>query len=95
MVATIYDIEEQIKKQYPTLDVAVSGNLISTYHNLLVAEGGIKLMIPVMFALMFFILGILLRSISTVVISLIIAVLASVGALGLGARLQLLRQSLR
>ena len=85
MMDDVYALEERLKAQYPGIDMAVTGNLASTYHNVKVAESDIELMVPVMFGLMFLFLGILLRSISSVFIALIIAIFASVGSLGMGA----------
>jgi predicted RND superfamily exporter protein len=85
VVKQTYALEERIKEKYPNIDIQVTGNLLSTYHNVKVAEKDITLMVPVMFGLMFLFLGVLLRSISTVLVSLVVAIFAALGALGLGA----------
>ena len=85
LVNLAYALEKQITDKYPDVDIALTGNLLSNYHNMKVAESDIKLMVPVMFGLMFVILGILLRSISSVIVCLVIAIFAALGALGLGA----------
>lgn len=85
VVTKAYELEEAIKARYPDIDIAVTGNLLSTYHNVKVAERDIALMVPVMFLLMFLFLGILFRSVSSVLVSLLVASFAALGALGLGA----------
>ncbi|HEY9033526.1 MAG TPA: efflux RND transporter permease subunit [Pseudomonadales bacterium] len=85
LVTEAYALEERIKARYPGVDIAVTGNLLSTYHNVKVAERDIALMVPVMFGLMFVFLGLLFRSVSAVLVALVIAVFAAVGALGLAA----------
>lgn len=85
LVEKAYQLEESIKAAYPGIDIAVTGNLLSTYHNVKVAERDITVMVPLMFGLMFLFLGVLFRSISSVLVSLLIASFAAVGALGLGA----------
>ena len=85
LIDKVYQLEETLKEKYPTIDIAVTGNLASSYHNVIVATKDITLMVPVMFGLMFLFLGLLLRSASTIVVALTVAVFSSVGALGLGA----------
>lgn len=87
LVRRAYQLEERIKTEYPNVDIAMTGNLLSNYHNILIAISDVTLMIPVMFALMFILIGVFLRSGSTVCISLLVAVMAGIGALGLGALL--------
>lgn len=85
LMDSIYQFKDALKSKYPTIDIAVTGNLPSTYHNVDVATKDITYMVPVMFGLMFLLLGILLRSASTIFVALIVAVFASLGALGAGA----------
>jgi hypothetical protein len=87
LVEKAYVLEEAIKTKYPNIDIAITGNLLSNYHNIKIAIRDVMVMIPVMFALMFILIGVLLRSISTVVVSLVVAVMSAIGALGLGALL--------
>lgn len=85
IVEKAYKLEEHIKQKYPTVDIAMTGNLMSTYHNTVVAEGDLSIMIPVMFGLMFIFLGILFRSGSSVLVSFVIASFSAVSALGFAA----------
>ena len=75
-------LEHAIEAKYPDIEIAATGNLLSTYYNMRVAQSDMGVMIPVMFVLMFIILGVLLRSLATVVISLIVAVCSALAALG-------------
>lgn len=85
LVTEAYALEEAIKQQYPSIDVAITGNLVSTYHSRKIASRDIAIMVPTMFLLMFILIGALLRSISTVFVALSVAMFAGIGALGLGA----------
>jgi hypothetical protein len=85
LVDQVYELEEAIKAKHPSIDIAVTGNLISNYHNIKIAIRDVMVMIPVMFALMFIMIGALLKSVSTVVVSLTVASMSAIGALGLGA----------
>lgn len=87
LVKEAYDLEEAIKQQHPSIDVAITGNLISTYHSRKIAGRDIAIMVPTMILLMFILIGALLRSISTVFVALFVAMFAGIGALGLGALL--------
>ncbi|MDY6921009.1 MAG: efflux RND transporter permease subunit [Pseudomonadota bacterium] len=76
---------EAIEAKYPGVQTAQSGSLLSTVYNLQVAQSDMSLILPVMFGLMFLILGLLLRSVSAVVISLLVAICSAVGALGIAS----------
>ena len=87
IVEKVYALEEYLKQAHPEVDIALTGNLLSNYHNLKIAISDMSLMVPVMFALMFILIGTLLRSALTMLVSMIIAMLAGTTALGLGALL--------
>lgn len=82
LVEQAYALAESIKDQYPNIETAATGGLLSTYHNMQVAQSDMKLMIPVMFGLMFLLLGVLLRSISTILVAFTIAIFSAMGAVG-------------
>ena len=84
-VELAYALEETIKAEYPSLDVAITGNLVSVYHSMVIVEEDVKTMIPAMFLLMFVLLGILLKSLSAIFIAFLIATFSAVGALGLAS----------
>ena len=85
LVEKAYALADDIKAGNPDLETSATGSLLSTYHNMQVAEADMGLMIPVMFGLMFLILGLLLRSLSTVFVSFILAVFTAMGAMGLAS----------
>lgn len=85
IVGKAYQLEEKIKQKFPSVDIAMTGNLMSTYHNTTVAENDLSIMIPVMFGLMFIFLGILFRSGSSVFVSFFIASFSALAALGFAA----------
>ena len=78
-------LADELKGRYPGIRIAATGNLLSTHYNMEVAEQDIMVMVPMMFGLMFLFLGLMLRSIATVVVTLIIAFCSAFGALGLSA----------
>lgn len=85
LVKAGYALADDIMARYPGVEIVATGNLLSTYHNMDVAENDIALMVPVMFGLMFLLLGLMLRSASSVLVSLVVAMLAAIGALGLSS----------
>lgn len=85
LVNKSYELEEAIKAKYPNIDIAVTGNLLSNYHNIEIAIRDMTLMIPIMYGLMFIMIGIFFRSISSVFIALIVAGLSATSAIGLSA----------
>jgi len=85
VVEAAYALEEAIKAKYPNIDIAMTGNLLSNYHNVQIAIEDVGLMIPLMFALMFILIGTLLGSAYTVIVALVVAMLSAVAALGIGA----------
>ena len=80
-----YALEAQLEQQYPDIYISQTGNLMSNYHNILIAIQDVSLMMPLMFALMFILIGGLLKSVYSVLVSLIVAMLGGISALGLGA----------
>lgn len=80
-----YALADSIKASNPEISTAATSSLLSTIYNMEVARSDMSLMIPVMFGLMFLILGLLLRSVSTVIVSLIVAICSAVAALGLAS----------
>ncbi len=87
IVEKAYELEEQLKAAYPEIDIAITGNLISNYHNIQIAIEDVSLMVPVMFGLMFLLIGALLKSALTVIVSFTVALLSGITALGLGSLL--------
>ena len=79
------DLVADIHAKYPDIKIAATGNLLSTVYNIEVAQSDMSAIIPMMFGLMFIILGLLLRSVSAVIISLILAILTTVGAMGISS----------
>ena len=67
--------------------MAITGNTLSNYHNIKIAIRDVKIMIPVMYGLMFILIGVLLRSLSSVFVALSVAMMSGISALGLGALL--------
>ncbi|MAR89305.1 MAG: hypothetical protein CML06_00280 [Pseudomonadales bacterium] len=82
LVEQMYALKERIKKENPKLDVALVGNLISTYHGTYAIGIDLITLIPLMFVLMFVLLAVLLRSISSIVITFLIAIGCTLGAIG-------------
>ncbi|CAA0125612.1 Uncharacterised protein [BD1-7 clade bacterium] len=78
----VYALTESIESRYPGVKTWVTGNAISNYHNLTIATNDIITMVPVMFLLMFVMVGVLMRSITGVTVSLVIAIMATIGAIG-------------
>ncbi len=89
LVDRAYALEQDIKARYPNIDIAMTGSLLSTHHNMQVARSDLGFTIPVMYGLMFLILGLLLRSVSSVIVTLVLALLSALGAMGLSAWLGL------
>ena len=82
LVELVYELEERVKQEFPSVDVAITGSVISTYHSMEVVAHDIVVMMPIMFLLMFVLLGLFLRSISAIVVTLVVAVFSTVGAFG-------------
>ena len=89
LVKQAYGLADSIKAQYPNITTAATSSLLSTVYNMEVAASDMSLMIPVMFGLMFLILGLLLRSFWSVVVALFIAIASSLGAIGFASWLGL------
>lgn len=85
LVDRINALAEDIETQYPNVEIALTGNLLSTVYNLEVASSDMGVIVPVMFGLMFLILGLLLRSVSAVIVTLVIAIGSALGALGIAS----------
>lgn len=85
LVKKVYALADEIKARHPNITIAATGNLLSNYYNMKVAKEDMSLMIPTMFGLMFLILGLLLRSISPVIVALILAICSVLGALGIAS----------
>lgn len=85
MVKQARALADEIAARYPGVTFAATGNLLSTYYNMEVAQQDMAVMVPLMFGLMFVFLGFMLRSMSTVVVTLVIAFCSALGALGLSA----------
>ena len=87
LVERIYELEERIKAQYPKLEIATVGNLLSSYHGTNAMIRDISVLVPTMFVLMFVLLALLLRSVSTIFITLFIAIGSTIGALAVSTLL--------
>lgn len=85
LINQAYALEETLKAKYPNIDIAITGNLVSNYHNTEIAKRDVMVMIPLMFLLMFILIGTLLRSVMTVVVSLIVASMSAICAIGLAS----------
>lgn len=85
IVEAAYQIEDQIKSKYSNIDIALTGNLLSNYHNIQIAIEDVGLMFPLMFGLMFVLIGSLLKSPYPVFVAFIVATLSALAALGTGA----------
>ena len=86
----VYAEAEAFKQRYneatgKTLDVNVTGNLISIYNNIQIGKHDFGVMVPLMFLLMFVMLGVIMKTISGTVVALVIAVLSTTGAFAFGA----------
>ncbi|CAA0103637.1 putative transport protein MmpL2 [BD1-7 clade bacterium] len=81
----VYALKRQVEADYPGVKLWITGNAISNYHNLTIATKDIVIMVPIMFALMFVMIGLLMRSVAGVTVSLCIALLATISALGYAA----------
>ncbi|RLT95623.1 efflux RND transporter permease subunit [Ketobacter sp.] len=79
------ELYESIEQKYPNIEIAATGSLLSTVYSSEVARKDMTFMIPVMFGLMFLVLGLLLRSVSTVLVSFGVAFFSAVGALGIAS----------
>lgn len=79
------ELNKYIEARYPDISIAATGSLLSTVYSSEVARKDMMFMIPAMFGLMFLVLGLLLRSISTVFISFGVAFCSALGALGLAS----------
>ncbi len=85
IVEASYALEEELKSKYPNIDIALTGNLLSNYHNIQIAIEDVALMFPLMFALMFILIGTLLKSPYPVFVAFTVATLSALAALGTGA----------
>lgn len=85
LVKRVYALADSIKARYPNITIAATGNLLSNYYNMKVARDDMSVMIPSMFGLMFLILGVLLRSLSTVVVALVLATCSALSAMGIAS----------
>lgn len=85
LVKKAVELSRNIEEKYPNISIAGTGSLLSTVYSMIVARDDMSFMIPAMFGLMFIILGVLLRSISTVIVAFIVAVMSAVGALGIAS----------
>lgn len=78
-------LSNSIQEKYPNITIAATGSLLSTVYSMEVAQKDMAFMIPAMFGLMFVVLGFLLRSISTVFISIVVAFCAAIAAMGIAS----------
>lgn len=78
-------LNDAIEQRYPNIEIAATGSLLSTVYSSEVARKDMTFMIPVMFGLMFLVLGLLLRSVSTVLVSFGVALFSAIGALGISS----------
>lgn len=85
----IYAFVDDFKAEYASetggdLSVAVTGNIISIYHNIQIGKHDFGVMVPLMFLLMFVMLGIIMKTVSGTLAAFLIAILSTVGAFALG-----------
>ncbi|CAA0123828.1 Uncharacterised protein [BD1-7 clade bacterium] len=90
VVEALYEFAEDFEQGYEAetgqaLDIAVTGNVVSIYHNIQIAKYDFGVMVPLMFLLMFVMLGLIMRTVAGTFIALLIAVMSAVGAFGLGS----------
>jgi len=87
LVELMYKLSKRIEAKYNNVEISASGNLLSTYHNMKVAESDGKSLVPILFLTMFFLVGLLLRSPASIVVALLVAALSGVGAIGFASLL--------
>ncbi|NRB42597.1 MAG: MMPL family transporter [Pseudomonadales bacterium] len=81
----LYAFIDEFEKDYKAqtgkqIETAMTGNLISIYHNIQIGKHDFGVMVPLMFLLMFVMLGIIMKTVSGTLIALFIAVLSTLGA---------------
>ena len=81
----VYDWVERLEQQNPFVRIYVTGDIISNYNNGQILQGDLLRMVPLMFALMFVLLGLLLRTLSGVIVCYVIAILAMLAGMGLSS----------
>ena len=86
----LYAFVDEFKREYQAktgkaLQTAVSGNLISIYHNIQIAAHDFTVIVPLMFLLMFIMLGLMMKTISGTLIAFFIAILSTLGAIAMAS----------
>lgn len=89
VIELMYDLSNRIEEKYPGVEMSVSGGILSTYHNMKVAEADGKSLVPLLFIIMFVLVGVLLRSPASIAVALVVAVFSCIGALGFSSLLGL------
>lgn len=79
----IYRLVERFESQHPGIELYATGDIMSNYNNGRILEADLVLMVPLMFLLMFVVLGFLLRTISGVISCYSLAILATLAGMGL------------
>ncbi len=90
IAVALYAFAEEFQQAYNAagedqIDIAITGNVISIHHNIEIAKYDFGVMVPLMFLLMFGMLGLIMKTVSGTFIALVIAILSAIGAYGLGA----------
>ncbi|NRB40431.1 MAG: MMPL family transporter [Pseudomonadales bacterium] len=90
LALALYAYAEKFKASYNAsgedqIDTAVAGNLASIHNNIEIAKYDFGVMVPLMFLLMFAMLGVIMKTISGTATALVIAIMSAIGAYALGA----------
>ncbi len=79
----VYAVIDTLEKANPDINFYISGDIISNYNNALIAIHDISIMIPLMFIIMFVMLGLLMKTISGVLVAFFIAMTTTLATIGL------------
>ncbi|CAA0106088.1 Siderophore exporter MmpL4 [BD1-7 clade bacterium] len=78
-------VADKIEAEHPNLEILLSGNVISNTEVTNIATNDVMTVIPMMYLVIFVMLGFLLRSITAVCSIIVVTMLSCMGAMGLAA----------